>query len=154
LLCNIIIINIFTYTGIFSTNIVYLLILLVLLLVIHLVLVLLFGLENYFDYLSTKSKTKSNCKSKSTSNSNTNSNTNTYNVIVILIVIVSNTNSNTNTNTKSNRIVILIQGCSGKNILGHTLRGVQGAAQAPSGVRGSAPTAEALRALLMQIYAI
>jgi len=37
------------------------------------------------------------------------------------------------------------QGCSGKNILGHTLRpGVQGAAQAP-------PAAEALRALLMQI---
>jgi len=47
------------------------------------------------------------------------------------------------------------QGCSGKNILGHTLRpGVQGAAQAPGGVRSGAPAAEALRALLMQIYAI
>jgi len=44
---------------------------------------------------------------------------------------------------------------SGKNILGHTFRpGVQEAAQAPGGVRGSAPTTEALRALLMQIYAI
>jgi len=44
------------------------------------------------------------------------------------------------------------QGCSGKNIYGHTLRpGVQGAAQAPGGFRGSAPAAEAL---LMQIYAI
>jgi len=47
------------------------------------------------------------------------------------------------------------QGCSGKNILGHTLRPrVQGAAQAPGGVRGSAPAAEALTALLMEIYAI
>jgi len=47
------------------------------------------------------------------------------------------------------------QGCSGKNILGHTLRPrVQGATQAPGEVRGSAPAAEALKALLMQIYAI
>jgi len=50
---------------------------------------------------------------------------------------------------------IYSQGCSGKNIIGHTLRpGVQGAAQAPSGVGGSALAAEAIRALLMQIYAI
>jgi len=44
------------------------------------------------------------------------------------------------------------QGCSGKNIHGHTPRpGVQGAAHAPGGVRDIAPAAEAL---LMQIYAI